>query len=520
MRERPRFRWNWPLAVLGALMVAATGIRLFVLTTPITRLDGDEGVTGVMAQRILDGDLPMYFGAQSYQGALEQYLQAVVLLALPDNPFTLRLVQVLLVAATLWATFAIARRVTGSPWGGVLAAGLIAIGPYYFLWKSVKSHGGYDAAMLAGLVMTLAALALRQASGRIRLTAAGVGLAAGVAIWENPTSLYMVIPAALWALGSARGMLGRVLPWGIAGLVVGISPMLVHILRTGVILPTGTEAQPATTFLTRLGNFFDPVLPEFLGVSGTVTGPDPGMPARAIAVIALILVVGASWHRRRGLWDLVRLRQATRRPIDLILLGLLCTPVLYALSPFTWFTGEPRYIFTLYPFAAIAAAAGLLAIPPGPFRMAATVTVLITATFLPSTALARALTGPGTIVATRSGAFYSEDLPAVAAVLRAEGAHTAYTNVWAAGPLQFATGGSVLVSSGYWTHFPEIARQVRRSRDPAIVVPTDPGARAVRSALQRTGRVFRETPAGRFTVFAAVQPPWHPPLTGFVFIPG
>ena len=43
----------------------------------------------------------MFFGTQNYQGALEQYLQAGVLALLPDTPFTLRLVQVALMAAAI-----------------------------------------------------------------------------------------------------------------------------------------------------------------------------------------------------------------------------------------------------------------------------------------------------------------------------------------------------------------------------------------------------------------------------------
>jgi len=205
-------RRNAPLIALGVIVAIAVGLRVYVLTTPLMRFEGDEGVTGVMAQDILSGDFPVYFGVQSYQGALEQYLQAPLLWLLPDTPFVLRLVQVALIALILVATYLVAHRVTRSRWGGVLAAALLAVGPYYFLWKGIKSHGGYDGALLAGLVMVLAALMLRVDGRRRNVVALVLGIAAGVAIWENPTSLYMVIPAAIWAIGSARGALLRLLP--------------------------------------------------------------------------------------------------------------------------------------------------------------------------------------------------------------------------------------------------------------------------------------------------------------------
>lgn len=508
-----------PLIALSLVVAIAVGLRLYVLTTPVMRLEGDEGVTGVMAQNILNGDFPMYFGVQSYQGALEQYLQAPLLWVLPDTPFVLRLVQVALVALILVATYLVGTRVTRSRWGGVLAAALLAVGPYYFLWKGIKSHGGYDGALLAGLVMVLAALMLRTDGRRRNVVALVLGIAAGVAIWENPTSLYLVIPAAIWAIGSARGALLRLLPWGVGGLVIGIIPMLVHIARTGVILPTGSEEQPATSIVQRARDLFEPVLGDFLGINGTVANTYSPL-SRAITLIAVLVLLGALWHRRRGLWDLLRLRRGRRKPIDLILLGLAITPILYSLSPFTWFIAEPRYLFTAYPFVAIAVAAGLLAIRVSEFRVAAVTTVLIGSTFIPSVALADALKGPGTIIATRSGALYTEDLPLVDRVLQDEGVRTAYANVWLAGPLQFSMRGEVLVGSGWWTQFPDAERAVRQSRSPAVVVPTEPAAAEVRRLLEGSGRTFRETPAGRFTVFTRITPGWHPASTSYVFIPG
>ena len=510
---------NAPLVALCLVVAIAVGLRIYVLTTHLMRLEGDEGVTAVMAQNILRGEFPVYFGIQSYQGALEQYLQALVLWALPDGPFVLRLVQVALVALILVATYSVATIVTSSRWGGVLAAALLAVGPYYFLWKGLKSHGGYGGALLAGLVMVLAALMLSRKGRRRNLLTLVLGIAAGVAVWENPTSLYLVIPAAVWAIGSARGALLRLLPWGVSGLVIGIVPMLVHIARTGVVLPTGSNEQPATSIVHRARDLFEPVLGDFLGVNGTVANAYSPF-SRTITVIAILVLLGALWHRRRGLWDLLRLRRGRRKPIDLILFGLAITPVLYSLSPFTWFTAEPRYLFTAYPFVAIAVATGLVAIRANEFRVAAVTTVLIGSTFLPYVALTDALRGQGTIVATRSGAFHTEDLPEVDHVLRDEGVRTAYANVWLAGPLQFATGGEVLVGSGWWTHFPDAERRVRESRSPAVVVPTEPAAAEVRRLLKRSGRAFREAPAGRFTVFTRITPGWHPASTSYVFVPG
>ena len=41
-----------------------------------------------------------------------------------------------------------------------------------------------------------------------------------------------------------------------------------------------------------------------------------------------------------------------------------------------------------------------------------------------------------------------------------------------------------------------------------------------RRILKGSGRTFRETPAGRFTVFTRITPGWHPASTSYVFVPG
>ena len=508
-----------PLAALLLAVLTGIAVRIVVLLSPIGRLDGDEGVTGVMAQRILDGHFPAFFGSQNYQGALEQYLQAGVLALLPDTPFTLRLVQVALMAAAIVLTYLLAQRVTGSPWGGVIAAWLIAVGPYYLVVKGVKSHGGYDGAMVAGLVMIILALTLRRSSARAPLVALGIGLAGGIALWENPTALYLVLPAAMWALGSARGSLTRLLPLGILGAVVGLLPWIIHAINTGVLTPSRSGAQPATTYLGRLRALADPVLPDFLGLSNSSPAIAPGLPSRAIAIVLVLAVLAAVWHRRRGLLALVALRESARKPIDLVLLAFIITPFLYAASPFTWYLAEPRYLFTLYPLVAVGAAAGVMAVRMPQLRMAAAVTAVIGSAFLLGTAIDGSIRANGWLNAARIGGFFNEDLPQVATVLDQRRATAAYGNFWLAGPLQFTTGGAVPVAAGLWTQFPEIEAHVATSPDPAIVVPTEPGAKQVRKALDSTGRTYVASSAGRFTVFTDITPPWHPAPNSFVLFP-
>ncbi len=140
--------------VLGAALV----IRVAMLASALSRLDGDEAVTGIMAQRINEGHHLAFFAGQAYQGSGEQYLQALLLRFLPDTPFTLRLPQVALSVLACAGVYFLALRCLRSEGRALLAAALFAVGPFFSVWWSVKSRGAYDSALVLGLAGLLAAL--------------------------------------------------------------------------------------------------------------------------------------------------------------------------------------------------------------------------------------------------------------------------------------------------------------------------------------------------------------------------
>src|SRR5688572_33441872 len=76
-------RW-WPGLPLAGVLGAALVIRVAMLASTLSRLDGDEAVTGIMAQRINEGHHLAFFAGQAYQGSGEQYLQALLFRVLPE----------------------------------------------------------------------------------------------------------------------------------------------------------------------------------------------------------------------------------------------------------------------------------------------------------------------------------------------------------------------------------------------------------------------------------------------------
>jgi hypothetical protein len=507
-----RRHMDGPRWALLAAVVAGLAARLAVLLTSLGRFDSDEAVTGVMAQRILQGDFPVYFGVQSYQGALEQYAQALVLAVSPDSPFFLRSVQLALTVIITLLVFHLGTTVTKSRWGGALAAGLYAVGPYFSIWKGVKSHGGYDGAMLFGLLAIILVLRLRNETGRrAGITAGLAGLCTGLAIWENYTSAYLLIPALVWAIGSARGNLLRLGAAWVGGLIIGAMPIIAFRVVHGINPPSGSGIPQPLRPTDRADLLLNPVLGDFLGFRAGGPAITKWFPPAIMTIIALMALGAAIWTRRRGIWHLVTLRRDGREPIDLVLLAFIITPFIYSASAFTWYSGEPRYLVTLYPLLAVALAAGAFAFR-GRARIAAAVIMLAVSALVLGRTMQQ-LVNPGPVMNAATGdPVYTEQAPQVAQALKDMGIRSAYADYWVGYPIQYAAGDGLSIQPTESSHFPALDAAVKADADPAIVAVTGPNADSFRNALTEAGRRFTTTTVGRYTIFSHITPRFDPTI--------
>jgi hypothetical protein len=470
-----------------------------------------------MAQRILSGDLFAFYAGQTYLGSFEQYLQAGLLALVPDTPTALRMVPLVLAIATAAVVTLLGTRVTGSRLLGVLAGALFALGPYYSVVKGVRSHGAYSTAALMAALVPLAALAIDRGAPRPRLRAAALGLACGFAVWESSLIVYVLVPAALWAIGSARGDIRRLLPPALAGAVVGALPLIVHRAIHGPFVGSGRPPQPPTDYWQRLDDLVQPVSGMFLGVRELGAGQAvlTWLPPALVTLAAVAAIGAALWQRRRGIVALVTLRREGRHPVDLLLVGFAIAPVLYAASDFTWFTGEPRYLFTLYPALAVLAAALAGAIRWRPAAIGAGAALVAVVAALTTTQLVRAIDADGYPPIQAGGFVYTEDMPTVADALAAMGVKDVYADYWVAYPLQFAAGDRLAVSAFADKRFPELEEEVADSRrPPAYVTPLGDGERAVAQGLRASGARFHVRRVARFAVFSDIAPRRDPAQIG------
>lgn len=494
-------RWALPSALFVVLVVAFS-VRLVYALSPAGRLDADEAVTGVMAQRIQHGDLATFFAGQQYMGTVEQYFQAFVLAITPDTAAWLRSVPITLSVIACALVFWVGRDILGSAWAGLLAAAIFAVGPYYNVFKGSHSHGAYAVAVVLCLLTLLIALRFDPRSRRAPVLAVLLGVVVGVGVWQTLLVAYLMIPTILWVIGSSRGYLRSLVPLGVGGFVLGALPLIMARIGERQINGGGESAQPASSIADRAGGLLDPVSSMFIGFGRIGSGaPVTHWIAPAIMVILGIATLGAAvWSRRRGLRDLLLLRVDGRAPIDLMLGALILGAVLYVLSDYTWYVAEPRYLFTLYPALCVGVAALVFRLPRlVPLLAAASVALMLALTVIQ---MRDAIRADGYPPIVGGGIVYSEDAPQIVDAARDAGLTALRSEYWMAYPLQFAAGDTLAVSALTVDRFPELERRVDAAVPPAgIVTPEGVGTDRMEHALQSLGVRFETKRVARSVLF-------------------
>ena len=131
-----------PYAVGVLLAVLALVYRLILLRTTMSTVDSDQSVAGIMARHILRGDRPIFFYGQSYNGALEAYLTAVVFRLLGPDDLTLRLVHTLFSVVLVAQLYGLARRLY-TPWVALVTGLWLAVPAPMLVWWGTAAGASY-----------------------------------------------------------------------------------------------------------------------------------------------------------------------------------------------------------------------------------------------------------------------------------------------------------------------------------------------------------------------------------------
>jgi hypothetical protein len=425
------------------------GIRLWMISGRIGVLDSDGGVPGLMALHA-PRELPVFYWGQAYGGSIESFVATVLFGVLPASSFVLRLIPITFCAGSAILCWRIASRLLDEPTARVAGA-LCWLPSLGLVWWSTKV-GPY----WAGLFFTMLALLLLMRAAEEETwpppEVAALGFVGGVAWWANPQAIYLLLPAAIM-LAPKLLPKWRNLPLLVMGFVVGAEPWLVYNLRHGwasfEIPPQGTTLPNG--YLDHLHGFFTTALPMALGLrplfSNDWLHPVLGPVLYAAFLIGFVVVA-------------VQAVRTRSRLVFAVVLAL-AYPFLYALSPFSWYVGSPRYLAFLTPVLAILVAS-LTGGRLRPTMVALGAACLVLAFGIASVVHTGTSPGaPDVAVPVKLGGL--EDL------LRDNGVRHAFANYWIAYRVTFELRERVVVTPPTGSRYPPFDKVVRRDPRPGYL---------------------------------------------------
>lgn len=466
-------RWTVALTIVG--LAVAVWLRVWILAGPLGAVDMDEAVSGLMARHFQHGHLSVFFWGQNYGGSQEAMATALVFALVGSGRVALKVVPMLGCAASAWLVWRIGRRTLGEPQAGI-AAVIFLIGPAFFVVRSTRAYGFYATALFTCTAAMLAALRLRERESTVDLL--WLGFVAGVGWWATPQAVFVLLPTVVWLLVRAPSLLRRT-HVALAGALAGTAPWLLWSathhwasLRSGI-------NQPGNTFTSHLHHFFDPLLPEALGLRMPYSGDwVPGALAGVAAYVVVLVGLAVLFWRRP-------------RRLELLLVVAAAYPILFAVSPASFYTGEPRYLFLLSPVVALLL--GWVLTTP-----ARQLTGLAVVTVLSVTALNRI--GAGDPYNPKPA------MSAVFAVLDAEHIDRVFAPYRIAYRLDFDSGERIVATPTDVVRSKSLEQIVRSSALAGYVVLEGSPEQARLSAfLVRTGNVRADVPVGLFHVYVPVS---------------
>jgi hypothetical protein len=295
------------------LVLAATLLLLLLAArAPLHRatfalpVSNDDAVPLLMARHILQGEPATILWNQPYNGTVDTYLLAPLVLLL-DSHTGFRLYEALCGLALIALAMALAGLVAGET--AAWAAGLLAAAgtPYMALMAATGPTPNFLMPLLTGLVLLAG---LRRLDGRWRSPFAiwATGLVCGLAVWNSALAL----PALAGIAGGLvlAGARPRLVPAVIlgSGLVLGAGPLLVaRAIGASAATPV-TALRPRWLWLDGLSDLARAAAGLFgVQVPLVVDGPERERLPLALAVLLVaalvaLVILGA---RQRRAWPLV-----------------------------------------------------------------------------------------------------------------------------------------------------------------------------------------------------------------------
>jgi 4-amino-4-deoxy-L-arabinose transferase-like glycosyltransferase len=334
LRQLTSSRWLIALALVGVAGIAA---RVFVYRSILGVPSSDEALVGLWAMHAARGDFTTFFWGLHYGGTQEPLLSVPLFLMFGSSWLALKIVPLVLSGVTTLLIWRVGRRTIGER-AGAVAGALFWIWPPYNLITLTRA-GFYNGTVFYCALLMLLALRVVERPDRSRV--AVFGLVLGLAYWETSQIVPIAVPLIAWALWRQPSAVRHV--WLAAPLaVLGALPWLLWNVRHGFGSFDLLSYDVHSSYWHRLRIFVSPLLPMISGLRYPFTQVPvlPGPLSNLVYGVLLLLFAFGFVKTRRS-------------KASMLFLVALVFPFLYALSPWTVESGDPRYLSVLTPVLAL-----------------------------------------------------------------------------------------------------------------------------------------------------------------------
>lgn len=211
-RLYPKRWYMFLLSPLCLCLFVALILRIWLIVRTHGMIDGDEALVGIQAERILQGDFPVYFYGIPYFGSLEAYLASILFAIFGASAWALRAEATLVSLVLVWLTWRLASELADAAQLPAYAksyftliAGLVAaVPPLYDGIVELRTWGGYIETFVLMLLLLFSVFRLTRrwhedASTRELLWRwAGIGFIIGLGLWIYPLIVSAIVTSAIW----------------------------------------------------------------------------------------------------------------------------------------------------------------------------------------------------------------------------------------------------------------------------------------------------------------------------------
>lgn len=341
------------IVLLGSLL------RLDLLIANGFVIDSDEAIVGLMGKHMLEGGkIPTFYYGQHYMGSLEAIIASVYFRFLGVSSQTLKLVPFSFALLLIPISYFLAREISGR-FGARVTSVSMAIPPSALVVWSCMARGGFIEIVLIGAIALLLACRWLKAAGQKPFLSMSIGIFLGFGWWVNNQILYFIAAIGLaMALASISDVFERKGAYKtvlcnflmtVLGFAVGGFPYWNYNIQRGFPSFGIFQTASGSDFSDHLGGFFETAFPILFGAKAFWESRDlyPYSTALVWGFYGVIICL-AVFFRRKQIVHLLLGRFDSSNPVELFLLFILFSVLIFAASSFGYLVQAPRYLLPLY----------------------------------------------------------------------------------------------------------------------------------------------------------------------------